>query len=233
MAMSSRWTSLGSVPSHVLTVVFFLLVSSWACVSCHRSRGCKNTDIQVMTNTGARIEPYETSRIELELGEPKNRKNKKLRLSFEFRTTSANGTLFYGRTDKYPNEVIALLLRNGRPVYKIQCPSLHADVHLPAVKFEPLNDNKWHTVYYTVRFGRDGNRSVIQIDGHSHTTRYDVNCEHFTAIVMGGHSPDDVGTRFQSDVEATQGHFEGCIRQVGVSYPLSALPKYYVVSQCE
>ncbi|GFO30425.1 hypothetical protein PoB_005693000 [Plakobranchus ocellatus] len=104
-----------------------------------------------MSHKGVRIEPYERSRVELMLAEPvSERFRNKLVLSFEFKTLSANGTLFYGRSSKNPNEMIALVLRNGHLVYKIQCPSLHADVRLSTRESEPLNNNRWHSVYYTV-----------------------------------------------------------------------------------
>ncbi|GFO30430.1 laminin subunit alpha-3-like [Plakobranchus ocellatus] len=168
------------------------------------------------------------------LAEPvSERFRNKLVLKFEFRSRSANGTLFYGRSSKNPNEMIALVLQDGHLQYKIKCPSLHADVRLSARDGARLNDNSWHSIHYTAKFGRYGQKGQIEVDGVKHTKRYDVNCEQLTSLVMGGHSPDIRQHPYYFDVSDSHGHFEGCIRKVSLSYFLSTPPKYYAVSQCE
>lgn len=230
----SKGMSLECVKLHqALTIWLVILATTWTFVTCRRTKECKTNDINVTTYKGARIEPYEKSRIEVTLGEPANKRSKRLLLSFEFRTTSGNGTLFYGRSSENPTEVIGLMLRGGQLLYKIQCPSLYADVMLSAPGHTSLNDNQWHTVHFATKFGRQGQRSVMKVDGQSHPQRYEMNCERFTSLVLGGHSPGDNATQHAPDLMSSHGHFEGCIRKLDVSYPLRTLPKYYAVSQCD
>ncbi|RUS70167.1 hypothetical protein EGW08_022069 [Elysia chlorotica] len=187
--------------------------------------------MNVTTSTGVKIEPYNSSRVELHLG-PRYRFYKELMFAFEFRTDSANGTLFYGRSEAYPEEFVALVLRNGRPVHKIQCPSLHADITLPSTIFPPLNDNRWHRVIYSTRLGRFGYNGIIDVDGTNHTSVYEVNCEDFDTVIFGGHRPTHVGTLLPAEM-TDHGSFEGCMKEAYFPYPFSSPGGYYVVSQCD
>ncbi|CAG5133787.1 unnamed protein product, partial [Candidula unifasciata] len=187
--------------------------------------------IEILSNQGVRIEPYHKSHVKLALVDQLDTSdNSEFRLSFDFRTTSPDGVLFYGRS-KNPRELIGLVLNGGDLIYKIQCPSLHADILLPTKNNSRLNDGTWHKIAYSIKYRPYDTKGYIEIDGHSSIKRYIVSCGALTTLIMGGHSEEDKG--HIANLENLPGHFEGCIRNVYVPVPLRYPPKYYAVSVCE
>ncbi|GFS20029.1 laminin subunit alpha-3-like [Elysia marginata] len=186
--------SFASLLSPALSILYVMLVS-YSPQPALAARGriryvqlCKESHIQIMAHRGVRIEPYERSRVELKLaGYTRKIHRQKLRLHFEFKTTSANGTLFYGFPGNEPEYVIALTLTNGMPKYHLRCPNAHVDIYTPTPENKPLNDNEWHSVQFDTRYGHHG---VILIDGLSAVKRYHVGCTDISTLVLGGHNPD-------------------------------------------
>ncbi|KAK3799163.1 hypothetical protein RRG08_051437 [Elysia crispata] len=247
-------TSIRSI-SQAVTITFFLLISHvpQPTRAGHKLvKLCKGSQIQIMSRRGVKIEPYERSRVELMLGDyTRFAHRNKLKVHFEFKTRSANGTLFYGFSGPKAKHVIALTLRNGYPRYSIRCPSAHADVLAPTRNNQPINDNKWHTVEFDTRYGHHG---VVSIDGVRLRKSYTVSCTNITTLVMGGHNPDKSHHQYAPDVSLRQrfegnqrilawykrhrwlaapyGHFEGCIRKLNLHHLLRVPPKYYAVSEC-
>ena len=66
-------------------------------------------------------------------------------IRFEFRTRGDNGILLYGRPrQEGAGELLALRLVGGELYYKIQCPTVSADLLFP--HRGKLNDGRWHSV---------------------------------------------------------------------------------------
>ncbi|KAK3608030.1 hypothetical protein CHS0354_031016 [Potamilus streckersoni] len=186
-------------------------------------RHCRSS-IDALSSTAVKIEPIKTSRLsfdslsaELHDGET---------LTFEFKTTSDSGILFYTtrRNDLY--DVVSVVLRNGYLQYKIRCKTSHADLMVPGVL---VNDGEWHTLV----FARKQNKAFIKLDDKTHFRQYYVTCGGFTSVGFGGINPDhDGGSSSIDELKVQSGHFSGCIRNVNISTGIDAPPHYVTVSDC-
>ncbi|KAL8613883.1 hypothetical protein ACOMHN_032873 [Nucella lapillus] len=190
-------------------------------------RLCKN-DIDLMSDEGVRIEPFDRSHVELLLADQKVRNRNVIR--FEFRTTGDNGILFYGRQRHSGGrqlELLALRLIGGDLYYKIHCSTVSADVLIPHPY--KLNDREWHTV--VVRFRRGGMKTQIEVDGVRDSKIYEVSCRRMTSLVFGGVSPHD--SHVVKRILGPTAHYDGCIRRVNIPPALRSPPKYFAISVCE
>ncbi|XP_012946574.1 sex hormone-binding globulin [Aplysia californica] len=224
---------MNAVKRQILYLFYVLLVGdvSFGAIR-HLRKICKNSEIEILSNQGVRIEPVTKSHVELVLVDPSLLSTRsKFQLDFEFRTTAPNGVLFYGRPHGHNGQSIALILQNGDLMYKIKCPTLHADIFVPTRNMTQLNDGKWHSISYSVKFKRHGRKGFINIDGFPTPKRYEVSCDHMASLIMGGTSPKDRG--YIHELENLPGHFEGCIRNVRIPTALLSPPKYYAVSVCD
>uniref|UniRef100_A0A0B7AR34 Laminin G domain-containing protein n=1 Tax=Arion vulgaris TaxID=1028688 RepID=A0A0B7AR34_9EUPU len=216
---------------HLFMSLFFLsLVLLGDCTFGLKMRKICKDSIEILSGQGVMIENYHKSHVKMALVDhPDSISNSEFQLSFDFRTTSPDGILFYGRSRGH-RELIALILSGGDLIYKVQCPTLHADILLPTINGSRLNDGEWHRISYSIYRPYD-TKGHIEIDGFASAKRYIVSCDPLTTLIMGGYSEHDRGQI--SDLENLQGHFEGCIRNVYVPVPLRYPPKYYAVSVCE
>lgn len=212
----------------VSTLCVVLVLTDWCHVNAARSvrRLCKN-DIDLMSDEGVRIEPFDRSHVELLLADQKVRNRNAIR--FDFRTTGDNGILFYGRhrQSERQMELLALRLIGGDLYYKIYCSTVSADVLIP--HRHQLNDGRWHSV--VVRFRRGGMKTQIEVDGVRDSKIYEVSCERMTSLVFGGVSPHD--RHVISRILGETAHYDGCIRRVNIPPALRSPPKYFAISVCE
>lgn len=220
-------------------------------------RICKN-EIDLLADSGVRIEPVDRSHAELLLADHSVRNRDEAPASanahgghgmlghlldsedqasnphspfrfvikFDFKTSTPHGILFYGRQRENARELIALRLAAGALYYKIQCPTVSADVLIPTSR---LDDGQWHSV--SLKFRKGGLKAHVEVDGIRDSKTYEVSCEKITSLVFGGVSPID-----KEMVDRNLGHvphFEGCIRSVQIPTALTQHPKYYAVSVCD
>lgn len=186
-------------------------------------RICKN-EIDLLADSGVRIEPVDRSHAELLLADHSVRN--RFVIKFDFKTSTPHGILFYGRQRENARELIALRLAAGALYYKIQCPTVSADVLIPTSR---LDDGQWHSV--SLKFRKGGLKAHVEVDGIRDSKTYEVSCEKITSLVFGGVSPID-----KEMVDRNLGHvphFEGCIRSVQIPTALTQHPKYYAVSVCD
>ncbi|XP_076470364.1 laminin subunit alpha-2-like isoform X2 [Babylonia areolata] len=217
------------VMQHVASVVCLLFLT--LCIHpIHAARSvrrlCKN-EIDLMSDEGVRIEPFQRSHVELLLADQKVRSRNAIR--FEFRTNRDNGILFYGRERQWDRqlELLALRLMGGDLYYKIHCSTVSADVLIPHPY--KLNDGQWHSV--VVRFRRGGMKTQIEVDGIKDSKIYEVSCRRMTSLVFGGVSPHD--KHVVNRILGQTAHYDGCIRRVNVPPALRSPPKYFAISVCE
>nr|KAG5707877.1 hypothetical protein BaRGS_031608 [Batillaria attramentaria] len=183
-------------------------------------------EIDLLADSGVRIEPVERSHAELLLDDRTTRN--RFVIKFDFKTTSPHGILFYGRRRDNHRELIALRLVAGALYYKIQCPTVSADVLIPLYT-SPLNDGQWHSV--SLKFRKGGMKAHVEVDGIRDSKTYEVSCKQMTSLIFGGVSPHD-----KEALDRSLGyvpHYDGCIRSVQIPTALRAPPKYYAVSVCD
>merc|ERR1712242_101629 len=80
---------------------------------------------------------------------------KKSEFSIKFKTTDADGIIFYVANDRH-TDYIALFMRDGRLVYAFNCGS----GAVFAESETPFNDGLWHNA----TFSRVGNRGSLKVD---------------------------------------------------------------------
>ncbi|KAL3860696.1 hypothetical protein ACJMK2_010787 [Sinanodonta woodiana] len=186
-------------------------------------RHCRSS-IDALSPTAVKIEPIETSRLSFDSLSAELLDG--ATLSFEFKTTSESGLLFYTtrRNDLY--DVVSVVLINGYLQYKIRCKTSYADLIVPGVL---VNDGEWHTLV----FARKHNKAFIKLDNKMHFHQYYVTCGGFTSVGFGGISPDhDGGSTSIDELKVQPAHFSGCIRNVNISTGIDAPPHYVTVSDC-
>ncbi|XP_059148908.1 neurexin-1-like [Physella acuta] len=194
-------------------------------------RLCKDTEIEVLSGQGVRIEAHNNSRAEIALWDRSPNNNPTFELDFEFKTRSSHGILLYGKVKGQQKEMVALYLVKGFIHYKIYCPLMDAEIYIPTKTKRPLDDGKWHKVTYTAQFRNHAFKSLVTVDGFLKLGKHiGVSCEPLTTLEMGGHSINDAG--HDSQLQHLAGQFEGCIRKLNISKPLRSPPKYYFVSSC-
>ncbi|PVD21474.1 hypothetical protein C0Q70_19647 [Pomacea canaliculata] len=172
----------------VCAVLVLALLGDWLQTADTRQirRICKDSEIEILSDQGVRIEPVERSHTELVLALD-DIVSKKFQIRFDFKTTGANGILFYGRSRENRKELIAMRLMSGSLYYKIQCPTVAADVLIP---FESrLDDGNWHTV--SIKFRKGGMKAQVEVDGVKDEKTYEVSCDGMSSLVFGGVSPHD------------------------------------------
>ncbi|CAL1541086.1 unnamed protein product [Lymnaea stagnalis] len=223
---------MGKTTLYLINVSIAALVAAVSFVSGQRVvRICRDSDIEILSIQGVQIENYPKSRVELHLAERMHHNKPLFFLQFDFKTRARNGVLFYGTTKGKPSEILALFLVDGELRYKMRCPTLEAEVFVSSKKKVPLNDGRWHTVFYSLKFGEHSHKADITIDGHSGSPKqFGVSCSPLSSIIMGGATRDDLINI--DELRQIPGHFEGCIRSVNISVPLNIPPKYHAVSIC-
>ncbi|XP_071086002.1 sex hormone-binding globulin-like isoform X2 [Haliotis cracherodii] len=189
----------------------------------HVKRACKSSEIDIMTSTGAKIEPWTLSRVQLpRLSKTFSSDGHKL--SFEFKTTSQSGLLFYGTMrNRRASKLIVLQLVRGKLFYTTRCPSADSGLLLPTPY--RLDDGKWHTV----EFRREGRKGYIILDNQPYFKTYPVTCK-LTSFVFGGLEPVDAASVLP--LLRTSTHFDGCIRNLSLNIDHGLAPRYYAVSIC-
>ncbi|KAH9515657.1 hypothetical protein Btru_011658 [Bulinus truncatus] len=195
---------------------------------------CRDTDIDILSVTGVKLEPYERSLVELPFPDSFVNQTDTLRFEFSFKTTSPGGVLFYTRNTHYPTEILAFYLRHGQLHYKITCPTLAAVDLLETRHGEPLNDGRWHNITFSVKFPERhrAQGANTTIDGYSTQNKdYPVSCHRVTSVIMGGARKEDL--QYMHQMKKVKEHFEGCIRNVKANLPLRSPPKYSAVSICD
>lgn len=181
------------------------------------------SSINIFNEKGAYIEPLEKSRVRIDtLEKPFSNGHE---LSFDFKTRSLSGVLFY-LNNPSDREFVGVEIASGFLTYHIKCRRLEAVLTVAAAK---VDDGKWHNIVYR----RKRKRGRLTVDGEHYFQNYRVDCdsEGFTSMTMGGISPADVA--FIDSFEGKSGHFEGCIKNVYNTAGIMTSPKYTGVSECE
>ncbi|XP_052060520.1 laminin subunit alpha-4-like [Mytilus californianus] len=181
------------------------------------------TPINILSAKGAYIEPLQKSRVRIDsLKKPFGNGHA---LSFDFKTTSLSGVLFY-LNNANTKEFVGVEIASGFLTYHIKCRRLEAVLTVAAAK---VDDGKWHSIVYR----RKRKRGRLIVDGKHYFQNYRIACDNegFASMTLGGIHPVDID--FVDSFEGKTGHFEGCIKNVDNTAGILTLPKYTGVSECE
>lgn len=179
--------------------------------------------INILNPRGAYVESLEKSRVRIDkLEKPFENGHS---LSFEFKTTSLHGILFY-LNNKNSKEFVGVEIASGYLTYHIKCRRLEAVLTVAGAK---VDDGQWHQVI----FRRKRKRGRLTVDGKHYFQNYRVECDDdgFTSMTLGGIDPVDID--FVNSFEGKTGHFEGCIKNLDNTAGIRSSPRYTGVSECE
>ncbi|KAL5021433.1 hypothetical protein ScPMuIL_000588 [Solemya velum] len=179
--------------------------------------------IDILSSVGVAIEPLEKSRVEIDHLSTEFQIGQNF--TFDFKTTSQDGLLFYASRRNDVHFMAAVELRGGSIQYTIMCPWNDASLTIAKVR---VDDGNWHTLGF--RRGRFS--GIITLDGVDFFGNYVLDCEGFTSVMFGGINPLHDGTPINRILQNKFGHFKGCIRNLRVSTGLEAPPYYVAVSEC-
>lgn len=184
---------------------------------------CEGAPIDVLSESGAKIEPLPSSRVNFH--SLKNQFDDGHLLIFEFRTTSENATIFYTtrRNDAY--DMVSASISGGLVQFKIRCKSSFADLTVPKYK---VDDNKWHKIY----FRRHNRKGTFKLDGLGYFRPFHLGCGGFTSVNFGSINEDDLTSYSIQELQQTDGQYTGCIRNVLITTNFDAPPSYTAVSTC-
>ncbi|BFZ12558.1 hypothetical protein BsWGS_15597 [Bradybaena similaris] len=205
-----------------LTILVYLTQSTQYVRICRSS-------LDILSAPGAKIENYNKSHVRISLQRYNlSSINNEFRVTFDFRTSSPDGILFYGRAID-SQQYVAISMYRGDIIYTVRCPSLHADITLATTN--RFDDGNWHQVEYILSYEHDAATGYLAVDGSRPSRNYTVDCELLRRLYMGGLGPGVV-FRFQHG-NIQLGHFKGCIRNMFVPVGQILPPKYYAVSVCD
>lgn len=208
--------------------ILCLLLSVVYLVRCRSIRQNRETcvgtsRIDIESDDGVKIEPIEHSKVYIDSFTKPFEDGHTLR--FEFRTHSANATLFYAvrRNDEY--DMVSGGIYEGYLQFKIRCKSSYADLTIPRFK---VDDGEWHKV----KFQRKRGKGIFMLDDIEFFEQYYVGCGGFTSINFGSTNPDHESTLSVTELKDKNGKLEGCIRKLQITTGIEAPPHYVAVSEC-
>lgn len=214
--------------AEVKHVIYVLIVTTAMYAegrSLRRDRAVKcfgASKIDIESGSGVKIEPIEMSRVYIDSLLKHFEDGHSLK--FEFKTNSANGTLFYAvrRNDLF--DMVSCGLHEGFLKFKIRCKSSYADLTIPY----RVDDGEWHKV----KFQRKHRKGIFMLDDIEFFEQYYVGCGGFTSINFGNTNPEHDSSISVYELKKTDGQMSGCIRKLNISTSLEAPPQYVAVSEC-
>jgi laminin alpha 3/5 len=143
--------------------------------------------------------------------------------SVDFKTTSANGTIFYTSHSKFP-DFIGLYLKNGHLGYAYNCGTGIARV----LSDEVYNDGEWHTAVFT-RVATEGTLDIdegvesLTLDSPGRSSSIELTPPFF----LGG-LPVELPATVATNLDGVTTRFVGCLRSLKQSGKDVGAPSYDV-----
>lgn len=186
------------------------------------------SNIDVSSNSGVRIEPLEDSTVQMNSLSREFYHGEKL--EFEFKTSKPDGLLFYATRRNDESELMAVQLVKGHLLYSIRCNQGYATLIIPKRK---VDDGEWHTI----RYSRKRQKGFLEVDGVVYYENYLLTCGGFTSIVFGGVRANDWGLKAVKSLETVrdnngQYQFSGCLRRLDITTGTDEPPYYVKVTSC-